>query len=270
MPGEPGWIVAGDGQMMVTLGPAEFVMGTPADRSEYFPSEVEHVREIPYRYALATTEVTVTQYEEYLAATGQRVETRGKEMTPEPDCPQTLVSWFEAARYCNWLSEREGLAGNQWCYLPNRDGEYQPGMQLADDSLQRLGYRLPTEAEWEFASRAGTATSRFHGDRADLLPAYGWFQMNSEGRTWPVGLKKPNPLGFFDLYGNALEWCHDHPNQYDQVDLSPQIAGLQAQRGGHVMAPAHLVRSAIRYSDPPQTKNSLYGFRVAKTILLIP
>jgi len=77
------------------------------------------------------------------------------------------------------------------------------------DSLSRTGYRLPTEAEWEYACRAEATTSRYFGSGADLLPRYAWYVNNAHYRSWPVGQKQPNDFGLFDMLGNAMQWCQD-------------------------------------------------------------
>ena len=98
---------------------------------------------------------------------------------------------------------------DQWCYLPNEAGAYDEGMTIPADVLQRTGYRLPTEAEWEYACRAGAVTSRYYGHSIDLLGAYAWYQANSKEHAWPCGSLLPNDLGLFDMLGNVYEWCQD-------------------------------------------------------------
>ena len=98
---------------------------------------------------------------------------------------------------------------DQWCYLPNEDGAYDEGMTIPADVLKRTGYRLPTEAEWEYACRAGTITSRYYGLSIDLLGKYAWYQANSQDHAWPCGSLLPNDLGLFDMLGNVYEWCQD-------------------------------------------------------------
>src|SRR5262249_51709952 len=113
---------------------------------------------------------------------------------------------YEAAAYCNWLSDQEGIAKDQWCYETDRQGRV---TKLKANYLSLTGYRLPTEAEWEYACRAGAVTSRYYGETEELLAKYGWYFQNSKERTWPVGGKKPNDLGLFDLHGNVYTWCQE-------------------------------------------------------------
>ncbi len=118
-------------------------------------------------------------------------------------------TWFIAAHYCNWLSQEEGLPSDQWCYIPNEDGAYGEGMTIPANVLDRTGYRLPTEAEWEYACRAGAVTSRYYGHSNKLLKAYAWYRANSAERAWMCGSLFPNDLGLFDMLGNEYEWCQE-------------------------------------------------------------
>ncbi len=98
------------------------------------------------------------------------------------------ITWYSAANYCNWLSEQEGLPKDQWCYLPNEAGAYAEGMTIPADVLERTGYRLPTEAEWEFACRSGTVTRYYFGLSIELLGKYAWYQANSQ--ETPLGVRE--------------------------------------------------------------------------------
>ncbi len=191
----------------------------------------------------------------------------------EPDCPVLGVSWYEAAEYCNWLSKQEGL---ELCYEPDKDGKYQEGMKMSPDYMQRSGYRLPTEAEWEYACRAGAVTCRYYGQTEELLGKYGWFANNSPDRSQPVGSLKPNDFGLFDMHGNVSNWCQDRYRTYtvgpsgkaaeDTEDPSPPLdKDGRMLRGGEFVNPAWFLRSAYRNWDQPGDHYFAYGFRLART-----
>jgi formylglycine-generating enzyme required for sulfatase activity len=199
-----------------------------------------------------------------------------RQYAPDPDCPVNDVSWYDAAAYCNWLSQQEGIPEHQWCYLPNSRGEYSDGMKLAPGYLKRTGYRLPTAAEWEYGCRAGAGTSRYYGETEELLDAYAWSTKHSLGRRLlPAGSLKPNDLGLFDMLGNVLEW-----NQESAVNSSlgeregPSEGGepqeikdklVRLLRGGSFRDPPENVRSAYCRQDVPTNRVFNVGFRVART-----
>ena len=186
--------------MVIVRGPVEFDMGE---------GKSQHRERIGHSFAIATKEVTVEQFQRFLKE-NPRIQVKNYEpYSPEPTCPMNSVSWYDAAAYCNWLSKQEGLPEDQWCYGPNEKGDYAEGMKLMSNAENRKGYRLPTEAEWEYSCRAGAVTGYSFGEPWELLEKYGWYVKNSPNRTQPVGSLKPNDLGLFDLHGNLWEWCQD-------------------------------------------------------------
>jgi formylglycine-generating enzyme required for sulfatase activity len=134
-------------------------------------------------------------------------------------------------------------------------------MKLAPDYLQRSGYRLPTEKEWEYACRAGAVTSRYYGESVNLLRKYAWYMENSGYRSWNVATLKPNDWGLFDMHGNVWNWCQD---QYENIQPEKRVV-----RGGSYVDPAVDVRAARRLKTDPETSTSLYlGLRPARTLTL--
>ena len=119
------------------------------------------------------------------------------------------MTWSDAARYYNWLSEQERIREQEWCYLPNDVQRLDPKMRARENFIELFGYQLPTEAEREFACQAGAKTPRFYRQSDSRLQKYAWYQANTDNHTWPVGSLKPNDFGLFDMHGNVMKWCHD-------------------------------------------------------------
>ena len=284
-PSDRRWFVNWQGMTMIEVAAGKFTMGTAGEDAfphEKFPHEVTLTRP----YYLCDREVTVEQFQRFMDDAAypaaekpqdwQEAFQQWKEISPTSDCPVQGVSWFDAVLYCNWLSTQEG---RKPCY--ERTGEKKKLM----DSLQKPpgqeyddwrcdfaadGYRLPTEAEWEFASRAESSAAFCYGSDEDLLPQYAWFMVNGKSRTWPGGAKLPNAFGLFDMHGNISEWCWDWPwiGGYppDAVrDPTGGAAGFgRVYRGGTFNSGAFYCRSAYRtgLGFQPMIRFSI-GFRVS-------
>jgi formylglycine-generating enzyme required for sulfatase activity len=272
------WYVTKQGQTFVVIpGSAEFIMGSPrteAGRESGAEGWVEmpHRRQIGRPFALAAKEVTVAQFLSF-----RRNHAYNKQYAPSGEHPVNVVSWYDAAAYCNWLSGQEGIPEEEWCYEPNAKGDYAEGMRPKAGYLGRTGYRLPTEAEWEYACRAGALTARPYGETDELLGKYAWYATNSQTKEMLApGQFKPNDWGFLDLLGNALEWVQDpvfyYPrSKYGRPIEDKEDTGYLSERPSRVLRggaftyrPVY-VRSAVRLWNAPAYRDSYVGFRPART-----
>ena len=209
----------------------------------------------PYTLAISTDEVTVRQFENFLKAKQENADSPLEtQIAPTDDCPTHNVSWLEAAKYCNWLSQKEGLK----LFYPdlNRDLEY-----FQADVLDAEGYRLPTKLEWEIANRAGAGIPAYFGNRTERAREYAWSIQDAMGRSWPVGSLKPNDFGLFDTLGNVAEWCLDRESEDipDWVIIGGSFQFLDTS--------SPLTYSALRVPTEDPAGYPDIGFRVARTIL---
>jgi len=164
----------------------------------------------------------------------------------DPNRPVEKMSWFDAVRYCSAITKHE------------RDGGRLPS---------GYEYRLPSEAEWEYACRAGTTNLFSFGDAATAADQYAWTAENSQAITHPVGQKRPNPWGLHDIHGNVWEWCLDWFEKYPAVDVTdptgPATGKFKVFRGGGLNNDIEYARSANRFMMSPSNGIYFVGFRVA-------
>jgi serine/threonine protein kinase/formylglycine-generating enzyme required for sulfatase activity len=275
--GDRRWFINGQGQTFAVIdGPVEFRMGSPpTEPNRIAEEETPHRRVIRRRFAIAAKEVTVEQFRRFAgkqSGRGAIAQSYLDKYSPLPNGPMIAINWFVAAAYCNWLSQEEGVPKEEWCYLPNERGEYDRGMRIPKGALERTGYRLPEEAEWEYACRAGAETSRSYGLAVDLLSKYAWYQANSRGRAQVCGLALPNDLGLFDMLGNVYEWCHDRSEEsWPAKAESPgeeivDISIYRLVRGGPFYDRSASVRSASRLKAAPSDRGAVSGFRPVRTL----
>jgi formylglycine-generating enzyme required for sulfatase activity/tRNA A-37 threonylcarbamoyl transferase component Bud32 len=220
--------------MKLKLIPAgSFMMGSEDGEANEKP--VHEVR-ITKPFYLGVTEVTNAQWEAVMG-----VETPSK--WTEADRPVETVSWNDAVEFCKKLSGRP-----------------------EERALGRV-YRLPTEAEWEYACRAGTTTKWASGDDEGTLGEFAWLDTNSSGQTHNVGGKRPNAWGLYDMHGNVWEWCSDWYGTYAAGAVAdptgPAGGSYRVFRGGSWSHPARYCRSASRHWSVPSSRSSYLGFRLA-------
>jgi serine/threonine protein kinase/formylglycine-generating enzyme required for sulfatase activity len=276
------WVNQQKQTFVVVPGPVEFLMGLQfRDAGEGHLSHLLHRRRIERSFALASKPVTVGQFIPFLKALGKD-KVRPVHEPTRLEVPILDVTLYEAAQYCRWLSDQEKIPEDQMCFPPIPEieecAQKSRPLRLPDDYLKRTGYRLPTEAEWEYACRAGAITSRYFGADEELLDRYAWHERNSAQRPWPVGQKRPNDLGLADMLGNVQQWTINlsattYPiNRGGRAaldDLPPDYqlkpGEFIAVRGGSFTLGAGHARCATRLNQMPEWEKSSVGLRLAKT-----
>ena len=275
------WLVNSQGQTMVLFpGPVEFLMGSPESEASRRTDELLHRRRISRSFALASKKVTVAQFQRFKQAHPEVKHFFTQQYSPDKEGPVVGVTWYEAAQYCRWLSEQEGVAEEQMCY-PSvaeiekcKDGV--TPLKLPKDYLSRSGYRLPSEAEWEYACRADSRSSRYYGSSEEMLGRYGWYIHNAQDRAWPVGQKKPNDFGLFDMHGNTWDWCQESgwlyvpgkggkpaEDEEDKRDIVDRLS--RALRGGSFANRPSFLRGASNLNRP-SNRDSAVGLRLARRL----
>jgi formylglycine-generating enzyme required for sulfatase activity len=231
------------------IPPGEFVMGSPASEPGHDDNETQHRVKITKPFYLSAHEVTQSQYERVMGKNPSHFSASGDgewrvSGIDTSQFPVESVSWNDAVAFCRKLSNEEGVE-----------------------------YRLPTEAEWEYACRAGTTTAYSFGEYVFKLGEYAWYPDNSEKTTHPVGKLKPNAWGLYDMHGNVWEWCQDWHGPYESLQVVSDPTGSthgehRVWRGGVFSYGPTVACAACRASNRPGNRGPNVGFRLARTIPL--
>jgi formylglycine-generating enzyme required for sulfatase activity len=231
------------GMEFVLIPAGSFTMGSPLNEPGRDLDEQQHPVTIKRPFYLQTTEVTQKQWRQVMGSNRSWSKDCGD------DCPVENVSWDDAQEFIKKLNQMES-------------GEK---------------YRLPTEAEWEYACRAGTRTSYYTGETEEGLNQAGWYSKNSGNKLHPVGEKKPNAWGLYDMHGNVWEWVED--DWHDTYKRAPDDGSAwidnrrgygRVIRGGSWLIDARNCRSATRFGDGPGRRDDFVGFRLSRSVSLGP
>ncbi|MCH7729477.1 MAG: formylglycine-generating enzyme family protein, partial [Planctomycetes bacterium] len=269
------WFVERIGELELTFvvfSPGQFLMGSPKSEYKRVGDETQHIVRLTRPFAICDREVTVEQWFRFLKLTGGSPEYSSYH-SPTGKHPINAQPWYRCVKFCRWLTQKAGMSESQQCYPDPAT------LKLGRDGFplnwafhpERPGYRLPTEAEWEYACRSGTRTTYSFGSDRRLLEEYAWFIDNSNEKNHAVASKRPNLRGLFDMYGNVYEWCHDWYGDYP-ADRSVDPVGTpngsrRVLRGGGWNLYRWMCRSALRHNDGlPTARYFFMGFRVARTL----
>jgi uncharacterized protein (TIGR02996 family) len=254
------------GMRFALVHPGTFWMGSPENEPERLNDEVHHRVTLTEPYFLGAHTVTLGQFRQFIAATSYQTEAeqgaggwgymgtnwvqnasitwRNPGFKQNARHPAVCLSWNDATAFLNWLNEVEADTGRV--------------------------YSFPTEAQWEYAARAGTETAFFWGNDARRLGEYAWFEPNAKRRTHAVETKKPNPWGLWHMHGHLWEWCGDHYSGYLTDPVTDPEGGSggtsRVLRGGSWGREPRSGRSACRRADDPTLRLTTFGLRLALAI----
>lgn len=274
--GSPKCPTAGADGSYCVINAGSFDMGSPATELGRSPSEQSHTVALTHRFLVGATEVTQRMWSCVVGTAPSAFGSCG------PNCPVESVTWFSATVYANRLSQ---LAGLETCYADPDDGTVYDQADASGEKTPRwtlgpacLGYRLPTEAEWEYAARAGTKTAFFTGaitvlDCSPLDPKLdlaGWYCGNASSRSSVYKLKKENAWGLYDTHGNVWEWTWDTLSDLPSTKVTdplggPEDAYIRVTKGGSFYEGPGLCRSAARSGVFPISGMEAIGFRIVRT-----
>jgi formylglycine-generating enzyme required for sulfatase activity len=219
--------------------------------------------------------VTQAQYEAVMGSNPSNFKTNITAGEVQENRPVEQVSWYDALVFCNKLSKAEGLAPayeilgsddpDVWGTVPTTSNSYWNAVIIVAGSN---GYRLPTEAQWEYAAKGGSLSQSYTYAGSDTVGDVAWYATNGGGKTHEVGKKDPNELNLYDMSGNVVEWCWDWYGTYSgtaQTDPLGAVSGSsRVVRGGYWDYSAENVRSAYRVSDNPSNRFYGIGFRLVR------
>ena len=270
-------IVSSTGIELVYIPAGTFTMGSPASETEDFANPYLDNERLQHQVTLSAFymgkyEVTQEQYQTVMGTNPSDFSSEPADGEMQGKRPVEQVTWYDTIEFCNALSVLEGLTPyyniNKEQPDLNNTCAYDPLEWLITLNTSADGYRLPTEAQWEYACRAGTTTAYNTGAR--ISDSTGWYDANGGEKTHEVGKKTPNAWGLYDMHGNVFEWCWDWYGSYSsraQTDPQGTSSGSdRVFRGGYWFSSAGNVRSARRnYSDPSDHGRNI-GLRAVRPV----